>query len=217
MTFEPKFTQEKKLLDAYHTRNFEHFENIVRGLRSFNPTRIVVFLMFSEYDDYRYLKTLLDYEHTTVNCDIVKSFLRSTTNHEIVNVLLQRMYPKTPETIYELVDSAVQSGTPEIVTSTLCQLLKDGHPLTQDRLAWLLYTKISSEETEDPSAYIRAFVNGGVDIRTFHYILPEYLRYGKIVPGVARELIKHGIPKSAAYVTEYLKSEQYRMRLLMEL
>lgn len=202
---------EKKLCTACDDKNFEEFEKTLQSPGSYDPEQIIGYVLWS--DDYRFLEAIVR-RHPTVRYEDIDCILPriEEKNYDLLEVLFQKMVPKTPNVVFEILCAAQMY--PDKLSIALRVLLQDCS-ISHDQLALLLYT--SMRNSNDPIAYIRAFVDGGVDISGFHYILPDYLRYGKIVPGVARELIKHGIPRSAAYVAEYLKSARYRSRILNEL
>lgn len=210
------------LYAAYSDDNFEEFEKIIQTLGTCDPGKIVWSI---HYHDRKYLRAVLSHEHTTVEYMYTNFFMENLNDMTedddvIIDLLFARMYPKDSKSAYDLLCRVALTNNPKTLEITLRQLLKYCE-LSIDQLAYVLYIQILSTDrkmlNENPIVYIRAFVNAGIDISGFHYILPDYLRYGKVRSGVARELVKHGIPKSAAYVTKYLKSARYRSRLLMEL
>lgn len=213
----------EELYAAYSDDNFEEFENIVQTLGTYDHGEV----MWSIHcHDRKYLRAVLSHEHTTVDYMYMSFFLEylndvTEDDEVIIDLLFARMNPKDSKSAYDLLRSVARANNPKALEITLRQLLKYCE-LSIDQLASVLFIQIMSEHRkmldENPIVYIRAFVNAGVDISGFHYILPAYLMtHGKVFPGVARELVKHGIPKSAAYVTKNLKSARYRSRLLMEL
>jgi hypothetical protein len=217
----------KSLMRAYDRNNLEEFKNILRSTE-LNMRAVARCLLVVEDGDFTFYKFIVRHHSPTVlNADDVEEFLCDFKNDdddemmEMLEYLIPRIPDMRNDTSYELIHAAAnpwKRQRPKLLAKTL-SLLKD-HPLSHEDLSRLLLSSLTSyirylaRDDENPIAFIKAFVDGGVDISSFHDVLPRYLHYAhKIHPGITDELMKYGIPKSAAYVAKYLKSARYRERL----
>lgn len=211
---------DKMLLDAGDDDTFDEFDALIKTLGTHDPRNMIASLMVSQRDP-RYLKSLLRHPHTTfdeLSLEIMmEGFLyhpENTVDRDDLYEALTRLNPKTHDTVLHLVFRAAL--VPITFELALRALVNDFSLVKYNEISWIFFTRFVSEECDDPLAHIRACVDGGFDLSSSRYVLPGFLNSSKPdTPGVVRELLKCGIPKSAAYVTKYLKSARYRNRLVM--
>jgi hypothetical protein len=204
---------------AYVRDDFETFEKMVHELGTDDLREMIAYVVWGRVGETRYLDALLAHPCSTVDPHTTRSFIHrydGKPGDTLVEKMIEKTVPKNKKELSGIIGQAVYSGDFHNITATVRQMIREKFPC--DELAWLLYTRITSEYTEDPIGFINAYVDGGVDIRGFEFLVSEYVRFAKkFVPDVVRTLFKYGVPKKSAYVTKYMKSQRYMSRLLMVL
>jgi len=203
------------MLDAIKNDDFETFEETLADA----PAQVINCalmdaLFVHDATSLKYIRILLRHPCAVVGKYTLEPMIddADTFDSEVFDLAVTVMIPEHLETVFWYT-----AGIPNYAAATTvlramlqrCSMTDDDIFHTAD-----LFLNCATA-SKDPTRHVAVLVDAGIDLKRYPRLLPRALTERR--PGIGRELVAAGIPKSAAYDTRRLKFEWYRTALVLEL
>jgi len=201
--------QQKILDDVY-----ESFAEELGTASDAEVVSIVTWMMYAPSIPQRYLAKALEHSGARVTSHAFVRLLRGTdpVERRVFDLALNAFVIEREDDVHMILMAAAQTSKYYEVEA-IARMYIQTHGMMCP-LTLYIYVGLKNGRA-DPKKHLQPMIDAGVDFSKVPSVLPGAMR----VPGMARELVKLGIPKSAAYDVSlrYMNQPWYRDALTREL